>query len=391
MAKRARTEGEFRAGPAAGSALLDGVTFRSKAVVYAEIDGLAVVEGDIVLGTVAEVVAATGAAGDAGVESIGISGAQFRWPGAMVPFEIDAGLPDQQRVTDAIAHWQANTRIRFRARTANDVDFVRFVAGGGCSSQVGRRHNAQDVTLGASCSAGNAIHEIGHTVGLWHEQSREDRDQFVTIVFANIAADMQHNFLQHIDDGDDLGAYDFGSIMHYPGTAFSTNGQATIVSKVALPAGVVMGQRTGLSPGDIAGVHAMYPGPVLTIKEVPKDPVRDTLKEGFRDTLKEGFRDSVKEPVADVTIKEGIKDPFRETVKEAVVDPIRVGGGATPFVLAGEAGDAGAGDEPGPETEAQLTLLVGQLSEALAAVEQERAGIVAQLGQAVAALQAGQG
>ena len=365
-------EGEFRAAPAAGSALLDGVTFRAKPVIYADIDGLAVFEGDIVLGTVADVVAATEAANLPGAESLGISGAQFRWPGATIPFEIDPGLPNQQRVTDAIAHWEARTRMRFRARTANDADFVRFVPGGGCSSQVGKRGNAQNITLGSGCSTGNAIHEIGHSVGLWHEQSREDRDQFVTIVFANIAPDMQHNFLQHITDGDDLGPYDFGSIMHYPATAFSINGQDTIVPKVPLPPGVVMGQRTALSDGDIAGVHAMYPGPVVTLKEVPKDPIRDTLKEIPRDTFKEPIRDTFKEIP-------------RDTAKEAVLDPAgQPQPGGTPFVLAGGA----PSDAPGPEAEAQLTLQIQQLAQALGAAEQERAEILRQLGEATAALQA---
>ena len=44
---------------------------------------------------------------------------------------------------------------------------------------MGRRGNRQDITLGAGCTVGNCIHEIGHAVGLWHEQSREDRDAFL--------------------------------------------------------------------------------------------------------------------------------------------------------------------------------------------------------------------
>jgi hypothetical protein len=67
----------------------------------------------------------------------------------------------------------------------------------------------------------------------------------------------QHNFNQHITDGDDLGTYDYGSIMHYPRNAFTINGQDTIIPRQALPAGVTMGQRSGLSAGDIAGVHTM--------------------------------------------------------------------------------------------------------------------------------------
>jgi hypothetical protein len=307
--------GEFRSGPAAGTASIAGVTFARKNLQYAEVDGLAIFEGDIILGTIEEMRAA-----DAGpiMASIGITGQQFRWPNATVPFEIDPALPNPQRVTDAIAHWEAHTRIRFVPRGTH-TDFVRFQPGGGCSSSVGRRGGQQTVTLGNGCSTGNAIHEIGHTVGLWHEQSREDRDSFVRIVWANIDPAMQHNFVQQIADGDDLGPYDYGSIMHYPATAFSINGQPTIIALQPLPPGVVMGQRNGLSQGDINGVHMMYPLP--TFKEVPKDPIRDTIKEVRKDPIRDTIKEVRKDPIQD-TIKEVPKDPIRDTIKEVRKDPI---------------------------------------------------------------------
>ena len=58
-----------------------------------------------------------------------------------------------------------------------------------CSSYVGRIGGKQEITVGNKkhrCKLGNIIHEIGHAVGFFHEQSRPDRDDFVKIVKENI-------------------------------------------------------------------------------------------------------------------------------------------------------------------------------------------------------------
>ena len=384
--------GEQRSGAVAGITTVTGPGIGTRSLAYALVDGEMLFEGDIVLGSGTQ-------SDDTGmvVESVGLTGQQFRWPNATIPFEIDPALPNPQRVNDAIAHWHANTRIRLVPRTAGQANFVRFVPGGGCSSQVGMRGGQQNITLGPNCTTGNTIHEIGHTVGLWHEQSREDRNTFVNIVFANIDPSMQHNFTQQISDGDDLGVYDYGSIMHYPRNAFSINGQDTIVPTQALPPGVVMGQRAGLSAGDIAGVHMMYPAPP-TVKEVPKDPITDqptTLKEIRKDPIVDTAKEIRKEP-----IKEGIKDirkdPIRDTLKEIrkepVLDPITKGfdppfpgpgplrpGGfgpsLSPFVL------AGASRVPGGQSEAQAASAraeyVQQLADAITQLEQQLAELMA--------------
>ena len=266
--ERSATEGEFEASPRVGTALIDGATFVAKPVQYVVIDGLAILEGDIVLGTVEEVERATQARqealrrGDALAHGVAISGSQFRWPNCVIPYVIDDDLPNQSRVTDAIAHWEEHTDLRFVERTQANAsqhpDYVRFRQGTGCSAHVGRRQiGEQHVNLANGCSLGNTIHEIGHVAGLWHEQSREDRDCFVTIHWDNITQGAEHNFNQHISDGDDIGRYDYGSVMHYPKWAFSKNGNDTITPNAK---GVVeIGQRDGLSEGDILAIAQMYP------------------------------------------------------------------------------------------------------------------------------------
>ena len=252
-----------------------GLDFDEKEVEFSVIDGEAIFEGDIFLGTFSEETGLVqpgemnGAVGDApesdfleGIAIAGgvsISGKHFRWPGGYVPYEIRADVPNKSRITKAIAEIQNNTRIRFIKRTAANAsqypNFVEFFVGSGCWSAVGMRTGKQRISLPGNCSDGSTVHELLHALGMWHEQSREDRNDFVQVNLENVRDDATHNFSQHIVDGDDIGPYDFGSIMHYPRFAFSKNGLPTIVPKN----GVAIGQRIRMSRGDINAVRTIYP------------------------------------------------------------------------------------------------------------------------------------
>lgn len=215
-------------------------------VKYTAVDDVAIFEGDIVLGDLETIRNAVDSKG------IGIPGTEFRWPGGIIPFETKDFV--KERVEAAVAHWEEHTAIRFKAHE-NEEDFISFEPGLGCSSKVGRHGGKQVISLGSTCSVGSAIHEIGHALGLWHEQSRSDRNQFIDTVPENIKPKARHNFDMHIQDGMDLGEYDFNSIMHYPANAFGIGGKATILTKN----GEAIGQRNGLSKGDILSIKMLYP------------------------------------------------------------------------------------------------------------------------------------
>ena len=67
------------------------------------------------------------------------------------------------------------------------------------------------------------MHELMHAAGFWHEQSRADRDDYITINWKNIKDGMEYNFLKYdLRKIDHLGAkYDTCYVMHYGAYAFS--------------------------------------------------------------------------------------------------------------------------------------------------------------------------
>jgi hypothetical protein len=113
---------------------------------------------------------------------------------------------------------------------------------------------------GSSCiHKGTIVHELLHALGFWHEQSRPDRDDYITLALQNVRADLAFNFDKAaLSSVDLLGTpYDFASIMHYEWNAFSMNGKATIIPKKA---GVELlnAKYKTLSPIDIQEIRKYY-------------------------------------------------------------------------------------------------------------------------------------
>lgn len=239
---------------------------------FMQSDDLAVAEGDIVLGSYSALTGGASARGGSSIASgqrrktdfVANASANTLWPKSSsglvyVPYQLPATLSTavKNAIIGAITDFNNNSCVRFVARRS-EADYVQFMAGNGCYSRVGKVGGMQEVSLGTGCeSKGTALHEMLHSLGVWHEQSRPDRNNYITVNMANVTPGMENQFAMATTTAvKTYGQYDYASVMHYKGTAFSKNGQPTMVPKTA---GVSLARPAdAMSPLDIAGLKQLY-------------------------------------------------------------------------------------------------------------------------------------
>ncbi|CAK8678215.1 unnamed protein product [Clavelina lepadiformis] len=178
-----------------------------------------------------------------------------------VPYVYASNLNNETRqlVREAISSFLGFSCIDFYPWNG-EADFIEFIQKGhGCKSFVGRIGGRQLIELGPECRyKGMIVHEIMHALGFWHEQSRPDRDNYVTMQLENVDEEYHRNFLKRtipLEPTIDL-EYDVNSIMHSDGYLFSKTGYPTIVYKHTSSA--VVAHRTELSEKDIEKLNRLY-------------------------------------------------------------------------------------------------------------------------------------
>ncbi|XP_066973579.1 hatching enzyme 1.2-like [Macrobrachium rosenbergii] len=198
--------------------------------------------------------------GDPKGQNSAVKNPRLLWPDGVIPYVISSSFSSNHRalIARAMQEYHDRTCVRFVPRTTQS-DYIHILRGRGCSSTVGRAGGVQVVSLGSGCVYfGIILHELMHAAGFWHEQSRSDRDDYVTIYWSAIIPGLRYNFNKNSNFvSTNLGLpYDYGSIMHYGRYAFTNSyGYPTIAPKEN---GVTIGQRDGFSDLDVKGLNLLY-------------------------------------------------------------------------------------------------------------------------------------
>jgi len=223
-----------------------------------DVDGGEMVEGDMIM-TRQQKAALYNPSNQS---TFGLSIVGRRWnPKDRIPYQIEASVSKYRKnIEKAIEEYHQKTCIRFVKETSGEDgeklrNYISFYSGSGCNSPVGMWNRPNRISLGRGCGGvGTIIHEIAHSLGVWHEQMRPDRDRYVDIIWQNIPLSVKGNF-EMAKGAETLNTpYDFDSIMHYGATAFGS-GKVTIRVKDSR---YRIGQRKGLSTGDVKLLKKMY-------------------------------------------------------------------------------------------------------------------------------------
>ena len=196
------------------------------------------------------------------------------WSHGIVPYVIGNNLRRRRNmIMEAMNAWSDSTCLHFIERTS-ERDYIFFTEHNKdwSISAVGRTGRKQLIKLSHRLTKRNVMHEIGHALGFRHEQSRPDRDSYVTVYWDNIQSGKRSNFEKRNEKEVDYQGteYDYGSIMHYKKTVFLKKNDCTgscltleennptVYRRQGSPE---IGEETQLSNSDIEQVNRLYSCP----------------------------------------------------------------------------------------------------------------------------------
>lgn len=197
------------------------------------------------------------------------------WPQGRVPYLFDKNVPTEMRKFAQQAMEDISKiapRIQFvelssapdatapRPLTIEMIGVDQFQ--GACYATIGYNSDRK-VSLGRNCEVSTITHELLHVLGMGHEHQRTDRDQYIQVLLENVMPGFESAYSILATSLIITSDYDYDSIMHYPSTGFSKNGQPTMIRKrgdnESLFTPTIVSFNSTLSNRDITNLRNFYP------------------------------------------------------------------------------------------------------------------------------------
>ncbi len=197
--------------------------------------------------------------------SLNGAGKYRTWPDGRIPYVIHSsvGAVTRDAVLTAMNNWQTKSeqRVRFEKATANDTArlVVKQTTAPNTSHIGYKAGTVTTVELRPKEHVTVARHELGHVLGLEHEQRRADRAGYIQVKTGNIVGSKYcKNQFSVCDTCLFLGDFDPTSVMLYRTSDLS----ACRTGPVLLHAdGTPIQHKWVLSAGDIAAIAELYGPP----------------------------------------------------------------------------------------------------------------------------------
>lgn len=194
-----------------------------------------------------------------------------RWPSGNIYYTVADDFAKKAELEQAIKHIEGYTHLRLSERVS-ESDYIEFINDPKfTNSNVGMIGGQQFIRVVPWATWSGIVHEIGHAIGLIHEHSRYDRDDYITVHWDNIPKDSWKNYNKYTSSLSGISnvstPFDYESIMIYASQVLQPGCVDESKPIITKKDGSLISPTYYLSKEDIISINELYSKAIFIIGE----------------------------------------------------------------------------------------------------------------------------